>query len=70
MKVKYVKLFFKDADGDGTSSVVKSEPQVSDLHYLVKDGLVCINYVEDGERKGWEYPTQDVEAVETRASIK
>lgn len=66
MKVNYVKLYFKGEGGQ----VEQAEPFVSDLHYLVKDGLVCINYVEDGERKGWEYPTQDVEAVETRASTK
>lgn len=66
MKVKYVKLYFKGEGG----TAEQSEPQVSDLHYLVKDGLVCINYFEAGERKGWEYPTQDVKAVETRSSVK
>lgn len=71
MKVKSVRITFKDAEhlhhAPETIQIIEGQASVDALHYLVRDGMVCINYKDThtGDRIGDSYPIQDISRVQT-----
>ena len=80
MKVKSVRITFKEMVDTGKSGlyclpdyehkvvqVIEGQASVDALHYLVRDGMVCINYKDThtGDRIGDSYPIQDIVRVQT-----
>lgn len=64
MKVTFVKVVFED----GSLSFVNNDGAITDLHYLLREGAVCINWIEvkTGERVGKTYPLCRILDVTTR----
>ena len=64
MKVKSVRITFSDRS---PVQVIEGQANVDALHYLARDGMVCINYKDThtGDRIGDSYPIQDIVRVQT-----
>lgn len=66
MKVRSVAIKVIDQYGNlHTETFVEGANGVVDLHYIVRDGMVCANSRINGIREGYSIPVERVVSVRT-----
>ena len=64
MKVSRVEVYMVAGSRFHDVQVIEGR-DVSDLHFITRDGTLGYNYIHEGRRKGQTFPAHIVERVDT-----